>query len=56
MSQRLLCMGQLAAKTIIDQIEKTAEYKPEIMVEPELIQRASSGRVKGSATKAKTAM
>ena len=55
-SQRLLCMGQLAAKTIIDQIEKTAEYKPEIMVEPELIQRASSGRVKGSATKAKTAM
>ena len=54
-SQRLLCMGQLAAKTIIDQIEKTAEYKPEIMIEPELIQRASSGRVKGSAAKAKTA-
>jgi DNA-binding LacI/PurR family transcriptional regulator len=39
-------MGQIAAKTIIDQIEKTAEYVPEIMIEPELIRRASSGRVK----------
>jgi LacI family transcriptional regulator len=47
-SQRLPRMGQIAAKTIIDQIEKTAEYEPEIMVEPELVQRASSGPVKGS--------
>ena len=44
-SQRLSRTGQIAAKTIIEQIEKTAEYQPEIMVEPELIQRASSGRV-----------
>jgi LacI family transcriptional regulator len=45
-SQPLLRMGQIAAKTIIDQIEKTAEYSPEIIVEPELIRRASSGPVK----------
>jgi LacI family transcriptional regulator len=45
-SQPLLRMGQLAAKTLIDQIEKSAEYKPELMIEPELIQRASTGRVK----------
>jgi DNA-binding LacI/PurR family transcriptional regulator len=44
-SQRLPRMGQIAAKTIIDQIEKTADYQSEIMVEPELIQRASSGPV-----------
>jgi LacI family transcriptional regulator len=46
--QPLRRMGQIAAKTIIDQIEKTAEYEPEIMIEPELIQRASSGRAKSS--------
>jgi LacI family transcriptional regulator len=45
-SQRLSRTGQIAAKTIIEQIEKTAEYQPEITVEPELIQRASSGRVR----------
>jgi LacI family transcriptional regulator len=45
-SQPLLRMGQIAARTIIDQIEKSAEYKPEIVIEPELIQRASTGRVK----------
>ena len=45
-SQPLLRMGQIAAKAIIEQIEKTAQYKPEIMIEPELIQRASSGCVK----------
>jgi LacI family transcriptional regulator len=45
-SQRLPRMGQIAAKTIIDQIEKTADYQPEITVEPVLIQRASSGPVK----------
>jgi DNA-binding LacI/PurR family transcriptional regulator len=48
--QPLLRMGQIAAKTIIDQIEKTAEYVPEITIEPELIRRASSGRVKKSVT------
>jgi LacI family transcriptional regulator len=41
-------MGQIAARTIIDQIEKTAKYVPDIMIEPELIRRASSGRVKKS--------
>jgi DNA-binding LacI/PurR family transcriptional regulator len=46
--QPLRRMGQIAAKTIIDQIEKTAEYQPEIIIEPELIQRASSGRVKSN--------
>lgn len=45
-SQPLRRMGQIAAKTIIEQIEKTAEYSPEIIVEPELIRRASSGPVK----------
>jgi LacI family transcriptional regulator len=45
-SQPLLRMGQIAAKTIIEQIEKTAQYRPEIMIEPELIQRASSGCVR----------
>jgi DNA-binding LacI/PurR family transcriptional regulator len=44
--QPLLRMGQIAARTIIDQIEKTAAYAPEIMIEPELIVRASSGPVK----------
>lgn len=52
-SQPLLRMGQIAAKTIIEQIEKTAQYKPEIMIEPELIQRASSGRVKKNTAPAK---
>jgi DNA-binding LacI/PurR family transcriptional regulator len=48
-------MGQIAAKTIIDQIEKTAEYEPEITIEPELVQRASSGRVKSSVSLPKMA-
>ena len=52
-SQPLLRMGQIAAKTIIEQIEKTAEYVPEITIEPELIRRASSGRVKKSAAPSK---
>lgn len=51
--QPLRRMGQIAAKTIIQQIEKTAEYQPEIMIEPELIQRASSCGVKNGATAAK---
>jgi DNA-binding LacI/PurR family transcriptional regulator len=51
--QPLHRMGRIAAKTIIQQIEKAAAYQPEIMVEPELIQRASSGRIKNGATAAK---
>ena len=45
-SQPLNRMGQMAAKTLIDQIEKAAEYQPELIIEPELIQRASSSRVR----------
>ena len=45
-SQPLNRMGQIAAKTLIDQIEKAAEYQPELIIEPELIQRASSSRVR----------
>jgi DNA-binding LacI/PurR family transcriptional regulator len=54
-SQRLRRMGQIAAKTIIDQIEKTAGYEPEITIEPELVQRASSGRVNSSVSLPKMA-
>lgn len=36
-------MGRIAAKTIIDRIEGTAEYTPEIIIEPELIVRLSTG-------------
>jgi LacI family transcriptional regulator len=41
--QPLHRMGRIAAKTIIEQIEKAAEYQPEIVVEPEFVPRASSG-------------
>jgi DNA-binding LacI/PurR family transcriptional regulator len=41
--QPLQRMGQIAAKTLIDQIEQRSEFQPEIVIEPELIVRASSG-------------
>jgi DNA-binding LacI/PurR family transcriptional regulator len=41
--QPLERMGQIAAKTLIDQIEGKAEYVPEIAIEPEFITRASTG-------------
>jgi LacI family transcriptional regulator len=41
--QPLERMGQIAAKTLIDQIEGKAEYLPEIAIEPEFIIRASTG-------------
>jgi LacI family transcriptional regulator len=41
--QPLERMGQIAAKTVIDQIEGKAEYVPEIAIEPEFIVRASTG-------------
>jgi DNA-binding LacI/PurR family transcriptional regulator len=41
--QPLQQMGQIAAKTLIDQIEKKAEFQSEIVIEPELIVRASTG-------------
>jgi LacI family transcriptional regulator len=40
--QPLQQMGQIAAKTVIDQIEGKAEYVSEIVVKPELIVRAST--------------
>jgi DNA-binding LacI/PurR family transcriptional regulator len=41
--QPLQQMGQIAAKTLIDQIERKAEFQPEIVIEPELVIRASTG-------------
>jgi DNA-binding LacI/PurR family transcriptional regulator len=41
--QPLQRMGQIAAKTVIDQIEGKAEYVPEIAIEPEFVVRASTG-------------
>ena len=43
--QPLKQMGQIAAKTVVEQIEGKAEYTPEIVVEPELVLRASTARV-----------
>ena len=42
--QPLLRMGNIAAKTVIDQIEGNAEYLAEIAIEPEFVVRASTGR------------
>ena len=41
--QPLQQMGQIAAKTLIDQIEKKADFQSEIVIEPELVVRASTG-------------
>lgn len=40
--QPLKHMGQVAAKTVVDLIEGRAEYVPEIVVEPEIVVRAST--------------
>lgn len=40
--QPLKEMGQIAAQTVIDQIEGKSEYVPEIVVEPELVVRGST--------------
>jgi LacI family transcriptional regulator len=40
--QPLQQMGRIAAKTLIDQIERKAEFQPEIVIEPELVIRAST--------------
>jgi LacI family transcriptional regulator len=47
--QPLKQMGQIAAKTVIDQIEGNTEYAPEIVVEPELVVRASTATAKSVA-------
>jgi len=41
--QPLLRMGQIAAQTVVDQIEGRADYVPEIAIEPEFVVRDSSG-------------
>jgi DNA-binding LacI/PurR family transcriptional regulator len=41
--QPLIRMGQIAAQTLVDQIEGNGEYLPEIAVEPEFVARASTG-------------
>jgi LacI family transcriptional regulator len=41
--QPLTRMGQIAAQTIVDQIEGRASYVPEIAIEPEFVVRASTG-------------
>lgn len=46
--QPLQRMGEIAAKTVIDQIEGNADFLPEIVVEPELVIRASTGPVSPS--------
>jgi LacI family transcriptional regulator len=41
--QPLERMGQIAAKTVVDQIEGRADFVPEIAIEPEFVVRASTG-------------
>lgn len=41
--QPLLRMGQIAARTVIERIEKPESYEPEIAIEPEFVVRESSG-------------
>jgi LacI family transcriptional regulator len=36
-------MGQIAAKTLIDQIEGKAKFEGEIVIDPDLVIRASTG-------------
>jgi len=43
--QPLIRMGQIAAQTVVDQIEGRDEYVPVIAIEPEFVVRASTGRV-----------
>ena len=45
--QPLLRMGQIAAQTLIDQIEQRGEYAEEIAIEPEFVVRDSSGPASG---------
>jgi len=43
--QPLIRMGQIAAQTLVDQIEGKGDYLPEIAIEPEFVARASTGPV-----------
>jgi len=39
-------MGEIAARTLLEQIEKRSKYVPEIAVEPELVVRESTAAVR----------
>jgi DNA-binding LacI/PurR family transcriptional regulator len=43
--QPLIRMGQIAAQTVVDRIEKNGEFPHEIAIEPEFVPRASTGPV-----------
>jgi DNA-binding LacI/PurR family transcriptional regulator len=43
--QPLIRMGQIAAQTVVDQIEGRGEYVAEIAIDPEFVVRASTGPV-----------
>lgn len=43
--QPLIRMGQIAAETVVNQIEGRGEYTPEIAIEPEFVVRGSTGPV-----------
>jgi DNA-binding LacI/PurR family transcriptional regulator len=43
--QPLLRMGEIAAQTLVNQIEEREEYVPEIAIEPEFVIRDSTARV-----------
>ncbi len=45
--QPLVRMGQIAAQTLVDQIEGRGEYVPEIAIEPEFVVRESTGPAPG---------
>jgi len=42
--QPLVKMGQIAAQTVVDLIERRGDYVPEIAIEPEFVIRRSTGR------------
>jgi DNA-binding LacI/PurR family transcriptional regulator len=44
--QPLLKMGEIAARTLLEQIEKRSEYVAEIAIEPELVVRESTGKAR----------
>lgn len=43
--QPLLRMGEIAAQTLVSQIEEREEYGPEIIIEPEFVIRKSTARL-----------
>jgi DNA-binding LacI/PurR family transcriptional regulator len=51
--QPLLKMGEIAARTLLEQIEKRSEYVPEIAIEPELVVRESTGKAATCVTRRK---